>query len=70
MFEYRWVEVELGDDRPLMELGRDDWEAVSSTLVGENFGRKFVSVLMKRAAAPRRVDVAAYEAAMQPRAAV
>ena len=70
MWEYRWVETELGDDRALLELGREDWEAVSSTLVGENFGRKFVSVLMKRAAAPRAVDVAAYEASLEPRAAV
>ena len=70
MWEYRWIEVEFGDDRALMELGRADWEAVSSTLVGESFGRKYVGVLMKRAAGPRAVDVASYEATLQPRAAV
>ena len=72
MWEYRWVEVEAGDDRALTALGLEEWEAVSSTLTGEAFGRKYVSVLMKRAAAPRAVvDLASYEAGIaQPRAAV
>ena len=62
MWEYRWVEVEAGDSDALLELGREDWEAVSGTPVQNAFGRTWLGILMKRPAGPRAVDVAGYEA--------
>ncbi len=62
MWEYQWVEVEAGDAAALLELGREDWEAVSGTMVAESFGKKWLGILMKRQAGPRAVDVAGYEA--------
>ncbi|HVF19666.1 MAG TPA: hypothetical protein VNA14_05435 [Mycobacteriales bacterium] len=71
MYEYQWVETEIGDDSTLSALGREDWEAVSTTPIGEHFGKHFVRILMKRTAAPRGIDVAAYEVALAaPRAIV
>ena len=65
MWEYKWVEVEAGDSAALLELGRDDWEAVSGTTVGEAFGRKWLGILMKRESRPRAIDLTSYESRIE-----
>lgn len=63
MWEYRWAEVAAGtgDDAELTRLGADGWEAVSTTVTGEHFGKVWVRILLKRpvtvAAAPAVIDL-------------
>lgn len=66
MFEYRWVEVSVGDgeDPTLSSLGAEGWDAVGMTATGQHFGNTWVRVLLKRpsqVAAPHLVDVSTYE---------
>ncbi len=61
MWEYKWHECHTFDATALATLGDEGWEAVGMTTVGENFGRTYVAILMKRYASAK-IDLLAAEA--------
>jgi hypothetical protein len=60
MWEYKWHECHTLDATALSIFGDEGWEAVGMTRVGENFGRTYVAILMKRPTSAR-IDLLAAE---------